>query len=52
MDTEKAAEINRQALEFYQKYDEYTKAIHTSEKENVKVKKLFAAQELNLEYDF
>ncbi len=52
MDTEKTAAIHRQALEFYQKYDEYTAAIQNSEKENVKVKKLFAEKELNFEYDF
>ncbi len=52
METEKAAEINRQALEFYQKYDEYTKAIQPEKKETVKVKKLFDANHLNGEYDF
>ncbi|MCU0287364.1 MAG: hypothetical protein MUF15_13335, partial [Acidobacteria bacterium] len=52
MDTEKAAAINRQALEFYQKYDEYTKAIQNKPKEITKVKKLFDADQLTGEYDF
>lgn len=64
MDTEKAGRINRQAAEFYQKYDEYTKVIHSwqnekenennneNEKEPVKVKKLFDANQLDCEYDF
>jgi hypothetical protein len=52
MDTEKTAAANRQALEFYRQYDEYTKIIHTGAKEAVKVKKLFVEDRLDCEYDF
>lgn len=52
MDPEKTAALNRQALEFYHKYDQYTKIIHTGQKQPVKVKKLFAEAQLKGEYDF